>query len=346
MPCVSKISPSRAPSLHSSACNIETSSHPTTTGSKGHGEETSTTNPSLIPFTPSRKRYYGELRRASGDAETNGPRRISIEDHHEGPRTDAKRSRRTRSRSLSTSNKSTTSPSQIKIQSRKWSRKFILTSQKRRCVGRKSRFLEGSMNDRTSGRPPSIFMQDASATERAMEQYMTKQGDEDGEDLEQSPQFYDAGIEPTKPSIIWGLRKTLVNVLNPLAVWQGLNGMFKEQHNLEQEQARKKVLQKQQKLSKKVSNLEGKLELARRDLQMLTQEEDVPPVPQVLAWKVKAFVPGVLATLPSERFLYDGLAVSADMEAKEMPIVEKEMPIVNEETRVEKEDYDWGEDVF
>ncbi|KAE8449729.1 hypothetical protein EG329_007504 [Mollisiaceae sp. DMI_Dod_QoI] len=89
----------------------------------------------------------------------------------------------------------------------------------------------------------------------------------------------------------------------------------------------RKDLQKQQKLVKRVSNLEGKLEAARRDLSealgeplpssqisLLSQESHVtetsmsPPVPpqhQTPQERVyrRPFVPGALASLPSERLL-------------------------------------------
>ena len=62
----------------------------------------------------------------------------------------------------------------------------------------------------------------------------------------------------------------------------------------------KKDIAKQYRLSKKVSDLENKLETARRDLEQSMSK--VPPVPEVPA-RIgrKPFVPGALASLPSER---------------------------------------------
>ena len=64
----------------------------------------------------------------------------------------------------------------------------------------------------------------------------------------------------------------------------------------------KKDIAKQFKLSKKVSDLENKLEVARRELELSIQE--APPVPDLPA-RIgrKRFVPGALASLPSERLL-------------------------------------------
>ena len=71
--------------------------------------------------------------------------------------------------------------------------------------------------------------------------------------------------------------------------------------NLRRE-ASKKDIAKQYKLSKKVSDLENKLEVARRELELSIQE--APPVPEVPAHiGRRRFVPGALASLPSERLL-------------------------------------------
>ncbi|MCJ1357584.1 MAG: hypothetical protein MMC33_007580 [Icmadophila ericetorum] len=64
-------------------------------------------------------------------------------------------------------------------------------------------------------------------------------------------------------------------------------------------QPSKKDLQKQHRLSKKVSDLETKLETARRNLMLATDQG--PQVPEKPTRK--PFVPGALASLPSERLL-------------------------------------------
>ena len=67
-------------------------------------------------------------------------------------------------------------------------------------------------------------------------------------------------------------------------------------------EASRKDIAKQYKLVKKVSDLENKLEVARRELELSIQQ--APPVPDLPAHVGrKRFVPGALASLPSERLL-------------------------------------------
>ena len=74
-----------------------------------------------------------------------------------------------------------------------------------------------------------------------------------------------------------------------------------------QKKTSRKDLQKQQKLSKRVSDLESKLETARRDLRLAM--DDAPPVPDLPPKLTrKPFKPGALATLPSESLLQGGVA--------------------------------------
>ena len=62
----------------------------------------------------------------------------------------------------------------------------------------------------------------------------------------------------------------------------------------------KKDIAKQYKLSKKVSDLENKLEVARRELEL--SMSTAPPVPEIPSYVGrKPFVPGALPSLPSER---------------------------------------------
>ncbi|MCJ1394319.1 hypothetical protein MMC18_007197 [Xylographa bjoerkii] len=71
-------------------------------------------------------------------------------------------------------------------------------------------------------------------------------------------------------------------------------------------QLSKKDLQKQQKLTKKVSDLETKLEKARRELHQ--SMDDIPPLPPLpSSGTSRPFVPGALASLPSERLLSEHL---------------------------------------
>ena len=73
--------------------------------------------------------------------------------------------------------------------------------------------------------------------------------------------------------------------------------------NVIKKQQSRKDLHKQQKLSKRVSNLESKLEVARRELLQAMQSSS--SVPDLSPRKSsRSFVPGGLSSLPSERTLY------------------------------------------
>lgn len=105
---------------------------------------------------------------------------------------------------------------------------------------RPSKFLEGSMNDRVSARPPSIYTRD----EAAMEQYHSHnlaRGsgslDSQGED---DKSYLDTGIETGKQSGMYRFGKALVSAFNPVNVWQGINGIWKDK---EQENQNTTVLQ-------------------------------------------------------------------------------------------------------
>lgn len=75
-----------------------------------------------------------------------------------------------------------------------------------------------------------------------------------------------------------------------------------DRHAIKKQPSRKD-LQKQVKLSKKVSDLESKLEKARRELQ--SAMNGAPPVPLLsTSGNLKPFLPGTLSSLPSERILH------------------------------------------
>ncbi|RHZ64301.1 putative nuclear RNA binding protein [Aspergillus thermomutatus] len=81
----------------------------------------------------------------------------------------------------------------------------------------------------------------------------------------------------------------------------------------------RKELQKQTKLLKRVSDLEGKLERARRELRELTGEEEEPvrTLCQERPYH-RQFVPGALPTLPSERFYENDATAVPDSQAVEL----------------------------
>lgn len=82
---------------------------------------------------------------------------------------------------------------------------------------RPSRFVEGSMNDRISQQPPSLYTRE----EAAMEQYASA-------NMEDVDMVYDAGIESNKPSGMFRFGKAIAHAFNSVNVWQGLNGIWKE----------------------------------------------------------------------------------------------------------------------
>lgn len=87
---------------------------------------------------------------------------------------------------------------------------------------RPSKFLEGSMNDRVSNKPPSPYL----GEEKALDQYAAVQPASTRMSVD-TDTFYDAGIESNKPSGMYRFGKALTSVFNPSA-WRGINSLFKE----------------------------------------------------------------------------------------------------------------------
>ena len=98
-------------------------------------------------------------------------------------------------------------------------RKSASPSQKRISTSstRRSRFLEGSMNDKISQRPPSLYTRE----EQAMGRYSSV-------NIEDVDMVYDAGIESNKSAGMFRFGKAIANAFNSVNVWQGLNGIWKE----------------------------------------------------------------------------------------------------------------------
>ena len=120
----------------------------------------------------------------------------------------------------------------------------ISPAQRRNLVrlARPSAFLEGSMNDRVSKKPPSIFLRD----EAAMEHYHNPTSTPEPESRTTSAMhddkvYYDAGIETAKPSGMYRFGKALASAFNPVSVWHGINGYWKAKD--EPIQADKDILQ-------------------------------------------------------------------------------------------------------
>ena len=90
---------------------------------------------------------------------------------------------------------------------------------------RPSKFLEGSMNDRVSNKPPSPYL----GEQNALEQYAAVQPASTRMSVD-TDTFYDAGIESNKPSGMYRFgkaAKALASAFNPSA-WRGINSLFKE----------------------------------------------------------------------------------------------------------------------
>lgn len=119
------------------------------------------------------------------------------------------------------------------IFSRPAHRKSPSPRQKRNSLSssRPSKFVEGSMNDKISQRPPSLYIRE----EEAMEQYTSA-------NMEDVDMVYDAGIESNKSSGMFRFGKVIANVFNPVNVWQGLNGIWKEKEKESQAKPEKDVL--------------------------------------------------------------------------------------------------------
>lgn len=110
------------------------------------------------------------------------------------------------------------------------SEEFISSSQKRdsSSSGRPSKFLEGSMNDRASNKPPSRYIKD----DQAMDRYVSHEHDERSKGFTHHPNHSishsSAGTESSKESGIFRFGKAFASAFNPMNIWQGLNGRHKD----------------------------------------------------------------------------------------------------------------------
>ena len=112
-------------------------------------------------------------------------------------------------------------------------RKSLSPRQKRNSNSstRPSKFLEGSMNDKVSRRPPSLYTRQ----EEAMEQYASA-------NMEDVNMVYDAGIESNRPSGMFRFGKAISNAFSSVSAWQGLNGLWKEREKESQAKSEKDIL--------------------------------------------------------------------------------------------------------
>ena len=85
------------------------------------------------------------------------------------------------------------------------------------------------MHDRPSNQPPIEYIgQDQFIQEQLMEQYTAERAGTNVRSSEDLHTFYNAGIHSAKPSNMYRFGKALVNAFNPIMVWHGLNGKWKE----------------------------------------------------------------------------------------------------------------------
>jgi hypothetical protein len=109
---------------------------------------------------------------------------------------------------------------------------------------------------------------------------------------------------PSTPNRPFHFKKASLSNIKKVLIGENVSETGNEPHQARRIPSRKD-LQKQQKLVKRVSDLEGKLEAARRQLSEVIGEP-VPPItssdPSQRVGRPR-FVPGALSTLPSERLL-------------------------------------------
>jgi hypothetical protein len=109
---------------------------------------------------------------------------------------------------------------------------------------------------------------------------------------------------PSTPNRPFHFKKASLSNIKKALIGENVSETGNEPHQARRIPSRKD-LQKQQKLVKRVSDLEGKLEAARRQLSEVIGEP-VPPItssdPHQRVGRPR-FVPGALSTLPSERLL-------------------------------------------
>lgn len=87
------------------------------------------------------------------------------------------------------------------------------------CTPRPSKFAEGSMNDKPSKMPPSLYTRD----EEAMEEYMAGPATARPSitrPAQDNNNVYDAGIDQDKPSTMYRFGRAIANAFNP-GVWTG-----------------------------------------------------------------------------------------------------------------------------
>ena len=168
---------------------------------------------SLGSQSPSRKRHYGDINRDQDESRIREQLEVTTQIHNEDYEHHEKRSKLEGSllNSIGVDDHNVEIPK---------SRKGPWPNNQRRT----SRFIEGSMRDRASQQPPSLFTEE----EQAMQLHMA---DQTGGLIRRSidgDSLLDAGIERSKPSGMIRFGRALASVFNPAYMWSGISGTRKE----------------------------------------------------------------------------------------------------------------------
>ena len=116
-------------------------------------------------------------------------------------------------------------------------------------IPRPSKFLEGSMNDRVSNKPPSPYL----GEERAIDQHAAAQPASTRVSVD-TDTFYDAGIETNKPSGMYRFGKAIASAFNPSA-WRGINSLWKDKEKNALDPGKALMVERQEKAQKAYAEL-------------------------------------------------------------------------------------------
>lgn len=111
-----------------------------------------------------------------------------------------------------------------------------------------SKFLEGSMNDRVSNRPPSLYTKE----DEAMERYWGPSSASNPAKRYSNKNYIyplDAGIETPKPSGMYRFGRAIVNAFKPVAAWRGASNARDEREK--QDKLEKSIMQERQEKAEK-----------------------------------------------------------------------------------------------
>ncbi|KAL8792227.1 MAG: hypothetical protein Q9195_005183 [Heterodermia aff. obscurata] len=135
---------------------------------------------------------------------------------------------------------------------------------------RPSKFLEGSMRDRVSNKPPSPYLGEENTTDR----YAAAQSASTRVSVD-TDTFYDAGIEANKPSGMYRFGKALASAFNPSA-WRGINNLWKEKEKHTLDPGKALMEERQEKARKAYAELKKTGFKGTQGSSRLSMTGDVP----------------------------------------------------------------------